>query len=164
MRRIEIVKPHWLPGFRSLVRCYQTHERVAEEHFRKLGITGAQFDILVTLGNTEGMTCRELGEKTLITKGTLTGVIDRLIEKGWVIRQTCEQDRRVVYIRLTDEGVDMFEKVFQPHLDYMSALFKNVSPEVWMQLQRSCEAISNQMQKGQTSKPVSSCGCDGDGI
>ena len=35
------------------------------------GLTHAQFDIIATLGNTPGMSYKELGDKTLITKGTL---------------------------------------------------------------------------------------------
>ena len=34
------------------------------------------FDIIVTLGNTPGLSFKELGQRTLITKGTLTGVVD----------------------------------------------------------------------------------------
>lgn len=180
MKRIDIIKPDWLPGFRSLVRCYQAHERVAEEHFRKLGVTGAQFDVLVTLGNTEGLTCRELGERTLITKGTLTGVIDRLIEKGWVVREACSQDRRVIYIRLTESGVETFERIFQPHLDYMSQVFQGIDMGTWHQIHRACDAVSAQLLKGAehgktAQQNVSGtalddgsrhygCGCDGDGI
>ena len=174
MKQVKIRKPEWLPGFRSMVRCYQLHNRVAEEHFRQMGLTGAQFDILATLGNTEGMTCRELGEQTLITKGTLTGVIDRLIEKGWVIREVCETDRRVVYIRLTAEGEEMFEKTFQPHLDHMSKIFESSDLRVWQQLQHACEHVSAHLQKGGTPAKTSpstvtasdhtQCGCDGEGI
>lgn len=166
MRKIEINKPSWLPAFRSLVRCYQAHDRVAEEHFRQMGVTGAQFDILVTLGNTEGLTCRELGERTLITKGTLTGVVDRLIEKGWVSREACSTDRRVVYIRLTEAGVSVFERIFQPHLDYMSQVFEGVTPETWSQLKTSCDQLSHHITREAEPKNGASthCGCDGEGI
>ena len=44
------------------------------------GLTVSQADVIFTLGNTAGMTCGEIGERTLITKGTLTGVIDRVSE------------------------------------------------------------------------------------
>jgi MarR family 2-MHQ and catechol resistance regulon transcriptional repressor len=53
-------------------------------------LTPSQFDIIATLGNTPGMTLQGIGEKTLITKGTLTGVVDRLQEKGLVDRVTMQ--------------------------------------------------------------------------
>jgi hypothetical protein len=54
------------------VQCYQAFEAYSATHIRTLGLTPPQFDIVATLGNTSGMTATELGEKTLITKGTLT--------------------------------------------------------------------------------------------
>ena len=40
-----------------------------------------------------GMTCKELGEKLWITKGTLTGVLDRLEAKGLVQRERKIEDK-----------------------------------------------------------------------
>ena len=66
----------FLPTLRELVRCYQAFEVFSAAHVRTLDLTPPQFDIIATLGNTPGMTFKELGEKTLITKGTLTGVMN----------------------------------------------------------------------------------------
>ncbi|MFZ3174178.1 MAG: MarR family transcriptional regulator, partial [Thiobacillus sp.] len=74
----------FLPTVQALVQCYQAFEAYSAAHIRTLGLTPPQFDIVATLGNTSGMTATELGEKTLITKGTLTGVVDRLVDRGWV--------------------------------------------------------------------------------
>jgi DNA-binding MarR family transcriptional regulator/cytochrome c556 len=71
---------------------------------RALGLTPAQFDIVATLGNTPGLSFRELGERTLITKGTLTGVVDRLEARGLVERVASDHDRRSVTVRLTAAG------------------------------------------------------------
>jgi DNA-binding MarR family transcriptional regulator len=74
---------------RELARCYQAFEAHSGAHVRSLGLTPAQFDIVATLGNTPGMSFKELGEKTLITKGTLTGVVDRLEAQRLVRRSAC---------------------------------------------------------------------------
>jgi len=58
----------------------------------------------------------EIVEKTLITKGTLTGVIDRLEQKGLVKREVPPDDRRSVIVKLTPEGVDVFQEVFPAHI------------------------------------------------
>lgn len=140
-----VMKPDWLPALREMVRCYQAHERVCEQHFRKLGVTSAQFDIIATLGNTTGMTCKELGDRTLITKGTLTGVIDRLIDKGYVKRQACTKDRRVIYIALTEEGQELFESIFPQHLQYMDKVFERFTPEEWEHLKSVCTSLKSVM-------------------
>lgn len=58
----------------------------------------------------------DIGEKTLITKGTLTGVVDRLERKGLVTRETPPENRRSVIVRLTATGQQLFEQVFPAHI------------------------------------------------
>ncbi len=111
-----MVRERYLRTLRALVECYQAFERYSARHLRELGLTPPQFDIVATLGNTSGMTFRELGEKTLITKGTLTGVIDRLEKKNLVQREVPPGDRRSVIVKLTPEGEALFEKIFPVHI------------------------------------------------
>ena len=113
---------------RSFAPCapseaYDQVFRVSDRHIEALGLTPAQFDVLATLGDTPGMTCKQLGEGTLITKGTLTGVLDRLEERGLVSRSRGERDSRQVYVKLTPEGEKVFQSTFQPHIDFMSVRF-----------------------------------------
>ncbi|MFC0350256.1 MarR family winged helix-turn-helix transcriptional regulator [Undibacterium danionis] len=89
----------------------QSFEKISSKRVRSLGFTDSQFDIIATLGNTPGMTCKELGEKTLITKGTLTGVLDRLEQKGLIQRERGE-DRRQLFVKLTPEGELQFANAF----------------------------------------------------
>ena len=81
-----VKNPGFLPLLRELACCYQAFESHSAAHIRTLDLTPAQFDLLATLGNTAGMSFKELGEKTLITKGTLTGVVDRMVAKRLVRR------------------------------------------------------------------------------
>jgi DNA-binding MarR family transcriptional regulator len=108
---------------RLLAVCYQAFERLSGAHVRSLGLTPAQFDIVATLGNTAGMTFRELGERTLITKGTLTGVVDRLEERGVVERVANQADGRSSIVRLTRDGERLFDRVFAEHVDHCRLAF-----------------------------------------
>lgn len=118
-----MTKPAYLKTLKSLVRCYQAFTALALIDHRHNDITEAQFDVIATLGNTQGMTCKELGEKTLITKGTLTGVLDRLADKGLITRTTPEENRRSYHIALTDKGVQLFNTIFPKHLAFMQPPF-----------------------------------------
>lgn len=122
-------KPLFMTVVRELVRCYQAFEMYSAAHIRELDLTPSQFDILATLGNTPGMTSKCLGEKTLITKGTLTGVVDRLIAKGLVRRVQCEHDGRSQIVQLTPDGEAMFDKVFPAHIAYMQRVFVGFKEE-----------------------------------
>ncbi len=102
----------YLKSVRLLAECLQGFERFSGTAVRRCGLTHAQFDIIATLGNTPGMTYKELGEKTLITKGTLTGVIERLEGKGLVARTRSSDDKRSFSVCLTAEGEKVFAEVF----------------------------------------------------
>ncbi|WP_229751110.1 MarR family winged helix-turn-helix transcriptional regulator [Undibacterium terreum] len=90
----------------------QSFEKSSAQNVRQLGFTHSQFDIIATLGNTPGMTCKDLGDKTLITKGTLTGVLDRLEQKGLIERERGCDDRRQLFVKLSAEGDAVFKEIF----------------------------------------------------
>jgi MarR family transcriptional regulator, 2-MHQ and catechol-resistance regulon repressor len=121
-------------SLRLLSETFQAFERLSGRHVRELGLTPAQFDVIATLGNTPGMVAKELGRRTLITKGTLTGVIDRLVERGFVERVGSPHDRRSILIRLTPAGDREFERVFGPHVAYCRRAFDGWSADDYERL------------------------------
>lgn len=137
----------FLPTIQALVQCYQAFVSRSDSHIRTLGLTPAQFDIIATLGNTPGMTASELGGKTLITKGTLTGVVDRLVERGWVERAAHDTDRRCQIVRLTKAGEKLFAKVFPAHLDYMTAHFAGATAADHKRWQSALRGLQAQLDK-----------------
>ena len=120
-------KPTFLPLLRELARTYQTFEHYSAAHVHRLGLTPAQFDVLATLGNTPGMNAKALADKTLITKGTLTGVVDRLHLKGLVQRLPDPTDGRRQIVRLTTKGQTVFERVFPAHGEHLARAFAHLS-------------------------------------
>ena len=121
-------KEAFIPTMRELARSYQAFSACSETHLRKLGLTAPQFDVIASLGNTTGLSMGELGEKTLITKGTLTGVIDRLEKKQLVQREVPPDNRRSVIVSLTSEGEKLFEQVFPAHVAYLKERFERLEP------------------------------------
>ncbi|MEB3210114.1 MAG: MarR family transcriptional regulator, partial [Leptolyngbyaceae bacterium] len=113
-----------LGAVRELVRAYQSFSSYSEAFVRQYDLTPAQFDVIATLGNTTGMSMGDIGEKTLITKGTLTGVVDRLEKKGLIVREVPPENRRSVVVRLTAEGDELFQQVFPAHIADMSNRFE----------------------------------------
>ena len=120
-------KEQFIRTLRSLAECYQAFEAYSGAHVRTLGLTNAQFDIVATLGNTVGMTCKELGEKTLITKGTLTGVLDRMEGRGLLKRTASDADRRQVFVVLTPQGNRVFDRVFPAHIGHLKPAFSRLT-------------------------------------
>ena len=119
----------FMPALYELVRAYQAFESYSAAHIRTLGLTSSQFDIIATLGNTEGMSFKDLGEKSLITKGTLTGVVDRLEAKELVRRVASPSDGRSQMVQLTKAGEALFAKVFPAHLCHLERAFSGFTQE-----------------------------------
>jgi DNA-binding MarR family transcriptional regulator len=121
--------PH-LKLVRPLVEAYLAFWRTDSRHIKSLRLTPSQFDVIATLGDTEGMTCSELSEKTLVTKGTLTGVLDRLVAKGLIRRDAIQKDRRYTKVSLTAKGDALFRKTFAAHVEFLRPFFERaLSPQ-----------------------------------
>jgi MarR family transcriptional regulator, 2-MHQ and catechol-resistance regulon repressor len=125
---IQAAKASFLLAMRELVRSYQAFSAYSEAHIRQFDLTPAQFDVIATLGNTNGLSMGEIGEKTLITKGTLTGVIDRLIQKQLVLREVPPDNRRNVIVQLTPQGQQIFEQSFPSHIAHLKERFDRLQP------------------------------------
>lgn len=113
-----------LRSIRLMSEAFFAFDAMNRTRLKGFELTPAQFDIIATLGNTCGMTFSELGHKTLITKGTLTGVVDRLVRMGLVERQTGQRDRRTIVVRLTAKGNAMFRRAHPELLSQLSELFE----------------------------------------
>ena len=140
----------FLKSIRLLAECMQGYERLSGEYVRRSGLTHAQFDIIATLGNTPGMSYKELGEKTLITKGTLTGVIERLEQKGLVERQRSDCDKRSFFVKLSAEGERVFDEVFPQVISQSGKVFAHYTPEDFTALEKTLSELKNVIMAGHT--------------
>jgi MarR family 2-MHQ and catechol resistance regulon transcriptional repressor len=144
------MKERYLKSVRLLSECYHAFEQLSASHVRDSGLTPSQFDILATLGNTQGMCFRELGDKTLITKGTLTGVVDRLEQKGLVRRGVLSDDRRMKIVQLTAAGEEEFARLFAPHIAFCKNAFGGYEAADFTQLEDTLAKLKRHLVGGGT--------------
>ncbi len=74
---------------------------------RGIGLSIPQFDVLSTLTEREGLTQQDLAARLYVTKGNVSGLIDRLVEAGLVERRPIPGDRRSHALHLTPAGSDL---------------------------------------------------------
>ena len=132
---------HFLATIRQLALCYQAFDRFSTKKINATGLSHRQFDIIATLGNTPGMSPKELGEQTLITKGTLTGVINRLEDKKLVQRIPSPLDGRSQIIQLTPAGEDLFDEVFPLLLTAMGKAFTHFKTSDYQRVQMALKDL-----------------------
>lgn len=133
----------FLLTLRELAGAYQAFERYASPDLIAMGLTTTQFDVIATLGNQPPMTCKVLGERTLVTKGTLTGVLERLQTKGILERRINSEDARCQMIALTEEGQKLFELIFPKHLQHLEKVFQQLSAEQLSEITKSLSVLKN---------------------
>lgn len=86
---------------------------------RVYGLSLAEADVLSALGRARepSLNCSEIAEGTLITKGGITRVLDRLEARGLLKRVPSRDDRRSVSIQLSAKGLE-FCRNFFPEVTY----------------------------------------------
>ena len=113
------------------IRLHQALFSDVAAKLRVIGLSVPQFDVLSTLTEREGCTQRELAERLYVTKGNVSGLVDRLVEAGLVIRRSIPEDKRSHALFLTDEGRRLALLGMQAHSAFMDAtLGKLAAPDV----------------------------------
>jgi DNA-binding MarR family transcriptional regulator len=134
---------NFLPIVKELVRTYQEFEGYSSAHIRGLGLLPVQFDVIATLANQPPMSFKRLGEKTLISKSSLTGVVGRMVQKGFIAVQENPDDARSHLLKLTVKGQKIFEKAFPEHLQYLELAFKKLSKKQMKEVEESLKTLKS---------------------
>ncbi|MHB1606447.1 MAG: MarR family winged helix-turn-helix transcriptional regulator [Leptospirales bacterium] len=138
----------FLMVLRPLTEAYLAFIRESDRQVERMGLTGGQFDVIATLGDTAGMSCRQLSEETLVTKGTLTGVLVRLEKKGLIKGEEDPRDRRIRIVRLTLKGEELFKKVFPAQINHLKPFFERaLSVEEMLVMRRLLLRLRDSFQK-----------------
>ena len=85
-----------------------SHKRL-QEILEKLDLTAPQLYVMATIGYAGQLPFNEIGAKMMVTVSNLTGIVDRLEEKGLVARERDTGDRRIVHVKLTAKGQKLYK-------------------------------------------------------
>ena len=95
-----------------------------------------QVHLLFIIGGSkeEGISVKELAERSSVTPGAITQFIDTLVQRGLVAREGDLNDRRIVRLKLTQLAKSQFERFRKEHLASMFKIFEVLSDEEIKQL------------------------------
>lgn len=105
--------------FVVLSKAYKTIMDQAIKDMKRRGLSPSEFTILEVLYNKGRIPLQQIGDKILITSGSVTYNIDKLVQKGLLRRVPCDQDRRVIYAEITASGTELFEQIFPDHSEFV---------------------------------------------
>ena len=113
-------------------------ERNLQEH-DAVDVTMTEIHVIEAIRKCEPSTMGTVSKRLMITMGTLTTSVNRLVEKGYVTRKRDVNDRRVVLLDLTEKGQSVFEIHEAFHEDLVTAALKDL--EFREDLVQSLESI-----------------------
>ena len=110
--------------------------------FREHGLTPSQYNVLRILrGEGKPLPVLEIASRTIAVVPGITGLIDRLEQVGFVNRLRCEQDRRIIYVALTDRGAKTLAALDEPLIALHHKLLGHLSPAELRELIRLLERV-----------------------
>lgn len=112
------------------------HKRVSE-----FGVTSAQALLLLCLAEEDAVTSRFLGSKIEFDSATLTGLIDRLGNAGFLERRNNPDDRRAIRVCLTEKGKETAKKILEIVGKENQAFLSGLTPEEAMILKALLKKI-----------------------
>ena len=134
---------NFLPVIKQLAIAYQEFEGYSSAHIRGLGLLPVQFDVIATVANQSPMTYKQLGEKTLISKSSLTGVVERMVQKGFITTLENPNDARSHLLKLSDKGQKIFEKFFPEHLKHLEVAFQKLSKKQMKEIEEALKTLKS---------------------
>ena len=126
----------------NIVRTANQFATKAAQLFRQFDLTEAQFNVLFSLKfATEDITQAELGKRLVVTRASVTSVLDKLESKNLVKREDVPNNRRIHHVVLTDEGRALIIKAEPVYRDEIYQVLTDLSIKDCHQLISHLEQI-----------------------
>jgi len=96
-----------------LAKAYQKAHGNFKKRLAPYGLTPIQYLILEALWEEEGVSAGDIGKKLVLDSATLSGVLDRLADREWILKEKDLEDKRVLRIYLSDRAKEFREVLVQ---------------------------------------------------
>ncbi len=117
-------------SFRSLVRTVRQDFAIEFEDY----IPFNEFTVLRVLEDDKTLRVSDVARRLNSTNSYVTLTSEKLVNKGYLIRERNDKDRRTVYLTLTDEGENLVKKMDEIVYAYFNKTFCDISNEEMMQV------------------------------
>lgn len=133
-----------LNTFVGLNRTLDHLMKIVKTDVQRYGLNVTEFAVMELLYNKGDQPIQRIGNRLLIASSSITYVVDKLEEKGCVVRQRNEKDKRVTNASLTDKGRSMMDEIFPDHASTLESTFSVLTDEEITVLQTALKKLSAQ--------------------
>ncbi len=130
-------------AYLSLLRTADALQAQVENKLKEFGLTGTQYNALRILrgAGTEGLPCREIGERMITHDPDITRLLNRLENRGFVERTRARHDRRVIYGKITAAGLKLLRELDAPIEKHSREMLRHVGQKKLKQLIELLELV-----------------------
>jgi MarR family transcriptional regulator, 2-MHQ and catechol-resistance regulon repressor len=115
--------------FIVLSRAYKVVNEQVNGFIQTSGLNPTEFAVLELLYHKGPQPLQQIGGKILLASGSITYVVDKLEKKQLLKRVACPQDRRITYAAITEDGIELIERIFPEHEQNIHELLSVLSEE-----------------------------------
>jgi DNA-binding MarR family transcriptional regulator len=146
-----VPEPHAVPEpLRVWFRLVRLHDRMhsaMSARLKRIGLSIPQFDLMSNLAGNEGMTQQELADRLFVTKGNVSGLVDRLVQAGLVERRPMAGDRRSHALHLTADGRELARQGLAVQDAFVAESLGRLDAFTLQQLHRALGLIRDEMRQ-----------------
>ncbi|NOU66924.1 MarR family transcriptional regulator [Paenibacillus sp. LMG 31461] len=113
----------------ALSRASEWVNAHGDRDIRKHGLNRTEFGVLELLYHKGSQAIQQIGSKVLMSSGNITYVVDKLVKKEFVIRNTSTEDRRLIFAEITEKGKQFIEDVFPKHAEVIESAVAGLTDE-----------------------------------
>ncbi|MBB1363707.1 MULTISPECIES: MarR family winged helix-turn-helix transcriptional regulator [unclassified Shewanella] len=131
-----------LISLRRVIRAIDIHSR----QLNKLsGLTGPQLMVIQKIDQLDAPLAKQIAQEINLSAATVTTIIDRLENRGMVIRTRSETDKRKVHLSLSDAGKTLLNSAPKPLQEHFIMRYQNLEEWEQSQLLSAVERIATMM-------------------
>jgi DNA-binding MarR family transcriptional regulator len=119
-----------------LSKAYQKAYAVSKIRLKPYALTPVQNVVIITLSEMEGASAGDLAKKLMLDNATLSGILDRLAESGWIAKNEAENDKRFLSLMLTSKARENVGKLKEEITQTNEELLKGFRVEERILLRR----------------------------
>ena len=111
----------------TMAVIYREFMKQQASEFYKLKVTVPQLGILEFLHRSGGSNMSDIARYMNVTTAAMTGIVDRLVRDGYVMREHDDNDRRIVRIKLTAKGGSVVRSMIERKRRFTAKIFSTLS-------------------------------------
>lgn len=129
----------------SIRRLLQAKEYYTKELNKKYRVSSSQLNCILALYENGPLSLSQIAKYIMVNSSTVTGIIDRLEQKGLVERRRISPDRRVITIQLTESGGKLAKHAPPPIQQKIIDGLKGLPPHEMEKIVNSLQMLTNML-------------------